>query len=265
MENLPQNDKEYFELDRMSNSALKQFRQSPRHYLWDKTHKSAPTPAMVFGSAFHCFILENARFNLEYAVKEKVDGRTKAGKEYNELFDSENYMKNIITSENYSQIQRMRDALFNDKLAEELISNLDEVEQPFLWNDELTGVAMKGKMDGTQKDYTIDLKTCLNAHPDTFGRTAFNEYLTQPAIYCDARGANKMNKGDFYFIAIEKDAPYGVSVLKCGNDFIQHGRAVYRSALEDYNFWLEMGSPDVGYEWRAPLGWHPLNVPSWVK
>lgn len=261
----PKNDTEYFAMDRMSNSALKHFKRSPRHYLWNKMNKQEPTPAMVFGSAFHCFILEQERFKLEYAIKQKVDGRTKAGKEYNDNFDLENSGKSIITTEDLFCLQRMQEKLSKNEFAMELLNEPGEVEKPFLWQDEVSGVMMKAKMDKVCKEFTIDLKTTINAQPDSFGTTCFNDYLTQPSVYVDARKHEGMNKGDFYFIAIEKEQPYGISVHKVGKDFIESGRLSYQTILQDYAYWVEMGSPDVDYSWHAPKGFFTLNLPYWAK
>lgn len=262
---MPKNDKEYFALERMSNSSLKYFKKSPAHYLYNKRNKQEPTPAMIFGSAFHCFILEPTRFKSDYAVKDKVDGRTTAGKEYNLNFEAENHGKSIIDQYDYTTLCRMQEALNKNDFAMELLSEEGENEKPFLWTDELTGVEMKGKMDKVCKSFTLDLKTTINAQPDSFATTCFNDYLTQPAVYMDAREQSGMNKGDFYFIAIEKEPPFGISIHKVGNDFREAGRTSYQTILEDYAYWLEMGSPEVDYSWHAPKGFFTLNLPYWAK
>jgi len=265
METLPQNDKEYFALDRMSNSALKHFKRSPRHYLWNKQHKQQPTPAMIFGSAFHCFILEQERFKKDYAVMQNADGRTREGKAYKEQFYLEHGGKEIITMEDYFTLQKMQEKLSKNVFAMELLNEQGEVEKPFLWQDEISGVQMKAKMDKVCPDFTLDLKTTINAQPDSFANTCFNEYLTQPSVYVDARHQNGMKQGVFYFIAIEKEQPYGISIHKVARDFIEAGRMSYTTILQDYAYWLEMGSPDVDYSWHAPKGYFTLNLPSWAK
>lgn len=261
----PKNDAEYFAMDRMSNSMLKHFRRSPRHYLWEKANKSEPTPAMIIGSAFHCFVLENSEFNDRFAVMPKVDRRTTAGKETFAFFMAENQGKTIIEQPDFDMIRRMNDALFRDDFARELLEAGGETEKPFLWEEQVTKVPMKGKMDRVNGSFTLDLKSCVSAHPETAARSAFDNYLTQPAVYREARKMNGMNKGDFYFLFVEKEQPHGVSVMKCGKDFLEQGALTYVSAMEDFRFWQEMGSPDVGYEWRKPLGYSMLNLPKWFR
>src|SRR4051812_2142933 len=71
--------------------------------------------------------------------------------------------------------------------------------------------------------------------------------------------------GDFYFIAVEKEPPYGVSVNKAARDFLTAGRDLNDKTLEDFAYWKQMGAPDVGYEWRKPLLYSTLNAPYWAK
>lgn len=261
---LPANDAEYFALDRLSNSALKHFRKSPRHYLWEKSHKTEPTPAMIIGSAFHCYALEQDDFNNRYAVMPKVDRRTTIGKESFALFMNENEGKTIIEAPDFDMIRRMSDALYRDEFAAELLAEHGETEKAFLWEETVTGIPMKGKMDRVCGSFTLDLKSCVSAHPETAARTAFDNYLTQPAVYREARQKNGMKKGDFYFIFVEKEQPHGVSVMKCGRDFLDYASVQYVATMEDFRFWQEMGCPDVGYEWRT-IGYHQLNLPKWVR
>lgn len=275
------NDKEYFSLDRWSNSALSNFKRSPRHFLYFKANKIEPTPAMIFGSAFHCYVLEQEKFAEQYCFVpgDAPDRPTAAmvnAKKPSESsvirvaywndFNSKHGNKIQLKSEEFETIKRMHEALMNHEPAVELINQIGQTEVPLLWKDDVTGIEMKGKMDGVSDEFTIDLKTCMNAHPDSFSLDAFNNaYHRQAALYIDGRGINKMNKGDFFFIACEKEAPYGISVMKCAQDFVRHGRQVYSNLLEDVRYWIEMGSPDVGYEWKSPFGYHDLNLPAWVK
>ncbi len=274
-------EEDYFAIPRWSNSALSNFKRSPRHYLYFKEDKDEATPAMVFGSAFHCKVLEPEKFDELYcSVPPDAPDRPTAAminaKKPSEAsvirvawwndFNSMNGKKIQLDAKDVEKIKRMHESLMNHEPARELINQIGQTEVPLLWKDDVSGIEMKGKMDGVSDDFTIDLKTCMNAHPDSFSIDAFNNaYHRQAALYMDGRGLNKMHKGDFYFIACEKEAPYGISVMKCAQDFIRHGRQVYGNLLEDVRYWIEMGSPNVGYEWKSPFGYHDLNLPAWVK
>lgn len=270
----------YHKIVRMSNSMMKHFRQSPRHYLYELNNKSEPTAAMIFGSAFHHYVLENDSFDSNYCTlpddapskaclnhrfAKKPSEATIANISWWDAFNERNGTKIQLKAEDLNTIDAMANALYADDLSRELLAVQGENEKAFLWTDPETGIEMKAKMDKVTSEFTLDIKTCMNAHPKVFGYHAFDmDYHNQAALYKDARGICGMNKGSFYFIAIEKEAPYGISVMKCSKDFIIAGRMQYTETLEAFAYWKEMGSPNVGYEWRSPLGFHVLNLPSWA-
>lgn len=277
MENKP----DYYSIDRMSNSAMKEFARSPRHFLHYKRTPKTPTPAMIFGNVFHTLVLEPDTFLDRYVIvppdapKKPTSAQLNAPKPTDKAlesitwwdkFNKENASKIVVSQEDIKSANDMIDALYVNDFARELMESITQTEKELFWKDDVTGVEMKGKWDGGNDMMTLDLKTCENAHPDEFSRQAYTlGYDRQAALYMDGRDQLKMNKGDFYFIAIEKSEPYGISVMKASKDFIEHGRMRYSKILEDYAHWLEMGSPDVGYQWTAPLGFHSLNLPSWIK
>lgn len=282
--NSPIMNDDYYKVPRMSNSAMTHFKRSPRHYLYYKSFKVEPTPAMVFGQAFHCFVLEPDKFYLRFCCVPKGAPKRPSAAQWNAKkpspdsvsamewwtkFNKEHGDKVEIDSDELETIKRMNDALYANEFVKELMEAVSETEKPLLWKDDITGIEMKGKLDCFSKDFTLDIKTCINATPEYFSAIAFDSgYHRQGALYMDGRALNeekKHNKGDFYFIAIEKEPPYGISPMKCAKDFIEHGRMVYGSVLEDYRYWIEMGSPDVDYEWRSPFGYHDLNLPRWVR
>lgn len=277
-----QNAQDYYEIDRMSNSALSNFKRSPRHYLWFQENKPEPTPAMVFGNAFHTYILENDKFKERYcavpddAPKRPTLAQWNAKKPSPETivacdwwrgFNAENDGKITLSKDEHETLLRMSDAFNKHEPAMELLNEIGSTEVPLFWDDDVTGIPMKGKMDAYHPEFTLDLKTCMNAFPETFSIDAFNNGLhRQAALYSDGRERTGKKKGDFYFIACEKEPPYGISVMKCTREFIRHGRMVYGSLLEDVRYWIEMGKPNVGYEWKSPInGIHDLNLPSWIK
>ena len=281
---LPANDAEYFALDRMSNSKLDDFAQSPRHFLHRMKFKEPATPAMIFGSAFHCYVLRPDDFEKEYCClpddapnklssrqinAKKPSPETLAAIAWWDEFNVANGGKIHLSPADMNTIKRMNQALYDCDAARDLLNALQETEVPMLWTDDVTGVEMKGKLDGGHDDFTLDLKTTMIAQPDSFAQTAFNNSMhRQAALYKDGRqlSGKYKRKGEFYFIAVEKEAPYGVSVNKCTDDFIAYGRMKYGEILEDYAYWCEVGSPDVCYEFKSPAtGIFDLKLPYWVR
>lgn len=257
-------DQEYFKIERFSHSAMKNFEQSPLHYLHEKRTPKEETPALVLGTAFHCAILEPDKYETAYVVAPQVDRRTTIGKQTWEAFCQQAEGKKILSAEMAIQIMKMKTALYNNPPAKELLDQITETEKALLWTQPETGVECKGKLDGIG-DVIIDLKTCMDARPEFFHRTILNDYKRQPAMYVDGAKANKLGSKDFYFIAIEKEAPFGISVHKVGRDLLDFGRQSVYSICQDFAYWKEMGAPEVVYEWRAPLGYFTVNVPYWMK
>ncbi len=272
---------DYYQIDKMSNSAMSHFKRSPLHYNFYRNTRIEPTRPMIFGNAFHTAILEDEKFSERYVELPEGAPKRPTAQQWNAKkpspesqasmnwwleFNAHNQEKIILNSKETQLLKNMKDALFNHEQAMEYLNEIKEAEKELSWKDDITGIEMKGKLDGFCDDFTIDLKTCITAEPQGFMNTAFNSaYHRQAALYMDGRGLSKFKKGDFYFIACEKVAPFGISIIKCGDDIIKHGRAVYSSILEDFQYWNEMGRPNVGYEWKAPVGYFTWNLPNWMK
>lgn len=260
-------------VERLSNTSLTQFKRSPLHYLYYKANKMEPTDAMIFGAAFHCFILENEKFSNHYFTinpDERPEKDKTMTSKLNQAWKDEiitaNKGKQLISAIDLDTISRMNDSLQRCTPAIELMSELSDVETPLEWMDTETGLPMYGRMDGKGSDFSIDLKTCLNASNEQFTRDAFNsDYPRQAALYVDGRQETEGKATDFYFICIEKNPPYAVSVQKCSLQFLSHGRLQYVTLLNDFVRWNEAGRPVAGYEWKNKQGYFDLNLPSWIK
>lgn len=266
--------KNYFDRPELSNSALNKFAISPKHYLWSKAHKQQPTPAMIFGSAFHCFILEPEKFKDSFFVldTEKRPDKTmtmaaKANKEWKEQMIIANRGKTQIDMFDMQTIELMKACLMEHPGAKDLLSKVTDTEKEIFWTDEITGIKMKGKLDGLGDNFIIDLKTCQSAEPIGFVSHSINyAYHRQAALYLDGCRANKIKANNFYFIAIEKDPPFAVSVLSTSSEFEKFGRQSYQRLLEDFQYWQQLGEPDIGYEWKNPIDTiFETELPSWIK
>jgi exodeoxyribonuclease VIII len=77
---------DYHEAKALSKSGLDQFRKSPAHFRsWqDGKTRNESSPALEFGTAAHCAVLEPERFILTYRMF-TGDRRTKQGKEDHQL------------------------------------------------------------------------------------------------------------------------------------------------------------------------------------
>ena len=248
----------------VSNSRLSAFKKSPAHLIQYLTEDKVQTPAMAFGSAFHAALLEPDHFSAMYAIAPDVDRRTKDGKLEYDRFVYESEDKTVLSATDAAKINAMLASVHSNSVANELLSACKQYEAEFKWNNADTGLEMRGFVDAIGPDFIIDVKTTTNADPRAFQSDIFrNQYHRQAAIYLDAISADFHI--DFYFIAIEKDAPYGVSVHRLDQQALEAGRKMMVDQLFEYRQWVEAGMPNSSYEYWHYAGIYDVELPSWMK
>jgi len=199
----------------LSKGSLVELARSPAHLKAYRDADHEPTPAMVFGSQFHCAVLEPELFAQRYVVAPKVDRRTKAGKakwaEF-QLSLAENGQEEI-TQDNMDLINRMADSLRASEIANGLLSD-GKAEQSIFWNHPKWGFSCKCRPDFLNNKYSlvVDLKTATDASPEAFAKAVVNyRYHWQAAHYL--QGINEIlpkEYKEFIFVVIEKTPPYAV-------------------------------------------------------
>lgn len=236
----------------LSVSAIKAFAKSPNHYLqYVSEHRLEPTPAMVFGSAVHCYILEPNRFADRYFVAPQLDRRTKAGREKFAELQHEHEGKEIIQPKEWDRLQLVANAVNNNKAAADILRGATATEQEK--EVPIEGVPFKGIADILGPNWVCDLKTTISASPDSFGRSAANlGYHLQGAAYCAI-----WQVPHFYWIAVETEAPWNVQVYRQHPDALAKSDRRLRELIHRWNAWdgtPASYSPDV----------ETLDLPSWA-
>ncbi len=270
--------REYDEIIAMSNSRLAEFKRSPEHYKHSLLTRQKTSPALTFGIAFHTYVLENHKFALEVAVMDEnlrpepdKDYKTKVNREWKAQFLTDNQDKEVITTAEFEQIKRMHDKLTNHELANELITMAgNKYEEVIQWNWKRT--KCKGLKDITSHHFLADLKTGLDVDPDgTFRRLDFFSYgyYRQAAMYLDGDAGGKLGYSntwkDFYFIAIEKTAPFGIAVYKPSKEVIEHGLEEYRTLVEQFQSCVD-NNEWQGYEFKAVASSiFEVTLPYWMR
>ena len=74
------NDKEYDAMQGVRRSDLWHMKKSPAHMKYFLEHDTPDSPALLFGRAYHKWILENKSFFYEFYVSPSVNRRTKEGR-----------------------------------------------------------------------------------------------------------------------------------------------------------------------------------------
>lgn len=237
------NDKEYERMDGIRRSDLYWINRTPAHFLYHMQNKAneEQTPALLFGSAAHKYILEPETFDLEYAIVPKVDRRTKAGKEAIEDFKASHETQTWLDADDFDVIQDMKTALLcNPEVRDLLIGRKIRTEVPYQWVDDETGEVCKCKADiVTEIDgvpTVIDYKTTLSCEDGAFERSSRKfGYDFQVGFYLEGINKSTLEEHNFIFIAQEKQAPYLSRVYICDEGFINAGKRKYRELLRRYH------------------------------
>ncbi len=273
---------DYFAADAISASGLKKIKQSPAHFKEGEEKKE--TEALIFGSAYHCYILEPDRFEKDYYIFDdhsicevligegyKSPRSTKAYKEWQESEMRVIGEKKVIDMDVFERIKAMKERLFSHPYAKMLLTNGEaEVGLAGTIQTQSGPITVKLKPDYIKagKHIIVDLKTAADASVDGFTRAAAdNDYHIQAAFYSDLL---EMMAGDgmgqtFIFIAQEKVKPYAFNLFECSPQFISQGRYEYEMLLQlykhclDNNYW-------PGYQVFCPnrYGLIELSLPKWA-
>lgn len=243
--------KEYGEREGIRRSELSiLLTHTPMHLKYALDHPHEDSPAFAFGRAAHKYILEKNEFFDEFAVAPQCDRRTKEGKQIYAEFVADAEGKEVITSDEYLQIQEMSEAIDNYPLARQLLTG--EVEQSFWWNDTETGECLKCRPDCITeyegKKYIVDYKTTDSCQDGHFERSVRRYgYKFQAGFYREGLFNSTFDEYGFVFVAQEKKAPYAVRVYFCTDEFINEGYEQFRNAVNVYHFCKENNNW-FGYE-----------------
>lgn len=248
----------------INNSVLKILsddRRCPAHAKFYMDNGRPDTPALAFGRALDCFILEPTRFVELYNVCPDCDKRTKEGKAIAAEFESAKQPhQEIITQSNYTDIIAIASSVMQSQAMRLIRGGKSQV--CLVWIDDETGLTCKARLDYWQESIPMitDLKSTQDASPDGFGFDVFKYgYYQQAGFYC--MGAEKLTGYDtcFAIFAIEKDEPFVHSTFELGPKTIQAGRNAARSALRKYKECLDSGTWPQ-YSDKIVM----LDMPSWA-
>lgn len=225
-------DKEY-----ISASMVKQALQGSKKQFDYAMQQNIETEAMLVGSAFHAMMLEPEEFKKLYAFEPEMDRRTKAGKEYIAEWKEQNkHILHHIPGKYESMLINMQESLnAHPRYKELVVQENGKFEEICLF--ELNNVKCKAKVDyyNTKNNYIVDIKTCQSINIDAILESIKKYmYAVQAAFYLDGLKAHK-----FYFVFIEKKAPYDVLVI----DFVtalEDGRKAYTAGIKNIKSFEEL-------------------------
>jgi hypothetical protein len=271
----------YFGIDALSNSALSAFERSPAHYIYQRANPIKPTAAMNMGSLIHCLILEEDKLPLYFMILDEnnkpvkgKDYRTKENKEWKDSHIEKAQKEDLIlfTNEDLQTAYNVKEAVYNDPQARELIWCAGvSYESGREWTTNKGRSKFKGKLDIRHPMFLVDLKKTIDADPHEFHKVIFNrKYHRQGGTYLDGDADGHLdlaNMKDFFFVAFEDEAPYGVSVHRLKPDVALRGYREYQDLTEQLQICIDHKSWK-GYAFKAPVGndgIFDVNLPNWMQ
>lgn len=223
-------------------------------------HKAMERPkvnyAFSLGDALHISVLEPERFDKEQGEQEffqYVPGGTGLkSKAAQEAFKADP-SRPMVTPELISKARFMRDAIFKNHLARQLLSPpADKELSGYAW-DEDAGVIRKIRLDFSPKNgnYDLDLKTCDSTNEWKFWSSVKKfKYGAKTAFYQDTAAMIRgtLPRPLFYLVAVEGpkgeskgvyDAPYVARVFEIASpvaelSLMAAGRAFYQDRLSKF-------------------------------
>jgi len=233
-------DEYHADKERISASGLKIIAgQSLCHFKNRQEGETEESDALIFGGAYHCFILERNDFYRKYAILDESERTEKdknmasnKNKEWkaNFLEAAASAGQTVITRDGYETIKEMQNALYRNRDVAELLTG-GETEVSFHFD--VGNLQGKCRFDYVKGNVAIDLKTTKDASPREFGMDAYRrKYHIQAAFYSDVLTAERGEKTAFYYIAQEKKPPYISQLYVVSDSVIERGRTEYLNALE---------------------------------
>ena len=227
----------------ISKHGLDLLNRSPEHY---KHYKIEESDALIFGSAFHCLVLEPDLFDKKFAINPFPDMRTKAAKEWkqeqNELgariLSEKDYLKMLTMCEKI-RAHDIGKALLDPTQGKAELSAYWIDNNKKLWrHDTPTFRLCRARTDflNTAHGVLIDLKTSNDAGYSDFSRQIANyRYHVQDAFYTDGFRQCGIDVNTFIFVVIEKAPPYGIGIYELSAEDRQWGREMYQRDLRVFD------------------------------
>lgn len=253
-------EKEYFNDFRsyVSSTDIRRLLRSPSHF---KNPIAIDTAATRFGTLAHAFVLLPHVAEARYRPRAEVDGRTKEGKvvrDWEASFATQQGVE-FVTKADYDATVSIGSAVRTHLGCSAILSGgMAEVAGIC---DNFNGINARIKPDYRTDSAIIDVKTCVDARSDAFIRSVMTYgYAIQAAYYCDIAEAIDGHNRNFYWVAVEKEAPFAVAVYKASDAMLQYGRTQYLKAIELYK---ECASLDLWPAYSQQV--QTLDLPGWIK
>lgn len=227
----------------------------PKRWRYEQEHPSAPTAAMVLGTAVHTMVLGAGP---KVARVESSSWQTKVAKAAKA--EAKEAGQVALLAADYERAEAMAAAVLDHPVASALFDPArGRAEQALVWRDDDTGVWRRALVDHLPHEATngvhilADLKTTEDAAPSVraVGKSVAKfGYHQQAAWYLDGYRALRGGDPGFVFVFVEKHPPHLVSVIELDQPALIVGAELNRRAMEIWRDCREAGvwpghSPEI--------------------
>ena len=266
----------YHSLGYCSNSRLTALAHGcPKKVRWAIDHPEPPTPALIIGEAVHVATLQPEIFPSMFVragicEATKKDGKrcTNPGKAIVESLwmcgvhlhgDAATDPRRILTPDEFDQVEQMRDAIFADRHAAEILAECAEREVTAIWKL-ANGLTCKARLDlfSIGGELIADLKTTEDASPAFERKIDDYGYARQAAMYKWWAQTRGYRVGAYRIIAVEKSAPFCVGIHTISERAIDLAADELSPLLDLYRK-CEVANDWPGYEPRVS------GLPVWAE
>jgi len=241
----------------LSSSDLRRILRSPAHW---RSPKPPTSKAQEFGTLAHEAVLEPDMFAARCRPSSKVDRRTTEGKAIAawQASHEEKFGIKFIDETLYNQVTELAESVRTSLGTSGILTGGVAERSGFA---EIDGVSVRIRPDYLTDEYIIDLKTTFDSRIESFQRSIFQYgYDLQSSFYCDVAELVDGKRRKFLWVAVESEAPYGVSVYEPDEAVIERGRKLYRQALKTY---VECASLDY---WPSyPTATQTIKLPRYLE
>lgn len=239
----------YESIDAINVSRLAGFEGTPAHAREAILNPTQPTKAMIFGTQFHCALLEPERFEADYiAAPDFGDLRTTKAKEAKRDFQLRHptfTADNMIEPEDYTSILGMvRNVWGNPDCANLLRGGLNEVSLVFVEPE--TGLLCKSRLDhlGEFDGYTwiVDAKSIEDASDRKLSTSIKSlNYGARLAFYYEGCNIASLRPRRAAWVVAEKNPPYLTRAIEADQSALAKGWSKAKRWLRLYKECKESG------------------------
>jgi hypothetical protein len=258
----------YHAQDNVSASRLRVFKRrpgGPALYFKRFIEKSLPheeSDALTEGSALHTLVLEPNKFDAEYAIlpedapdrptkqmlkAKKPSPESQARIDWWRSFAEQTKGKTILDAGVVARLRGMAGMVHAHSAAAQLLS---QGEPEVSWRTRAGGlkhlpplqcrtdwINLTGCELSKGRPYVVDIKSTATLDVDAFGNfhhsVEEHAYHVQAALYMAILTALGVTCYDFFFVAVEKCAPFGVEVYKMPDRELEEGQRMCEKLLID--------------------------------